>query len=93
MAQLDARQTQFRRLDADTTSTSLVNNNLKVQLYILASSWPGNESAALKRTRPILKTNEKLFKYWNELLLVGSLKTINLIKSNLVEIRFFSSPV
>ena len=38
----------------DTTSTPLVNNNLKVRLYILASSWLGIESAALKRTRPFI---------------------------------------
>ena len=46
MAQLDARQTQCRRLDADTTSTPLVN---KLRVYILASSWLGIESAASSR--------------------------------------------
>ena len=37
-----------------------------------------------------LKTNEKLIKHWNEILIVCYLETINLIKSNLVEIRPFS---
>ena len=38
----------------------------------------------------ILKTIEKLIKNWNELLLVESLETNKLNKSNFVEIRFFS---
>ena len=51
MAQLDAAdsmpgKTRCRKFVTDTTSTPLVNNNLKVKLYILASSWAGIESAA-----------------------------------------------
>ena len=38
----------------------------------------------------ILKTNEKLIKDWNKLLLVCCSETRNLTKSNLVETRSFS---
>ena len=80
--QLDAANsippTRCRQLDksqfvTDTTSTPLVNNNLKVKLYISASSWLGIELAVSKRTRSfremtvfifsdeILKNHDKRF--------------------------------
>ena len=50
----------------------LVNNNLKVKLLKvgLASSWPGIESAASKRTRPLKQMLRMSFYNINRLKLV-----------------------